>query len=181
MAKICENCNESIADENAIVCSNCGKPVSQEASYHFDSDSSESANASNASEKTSASYSSISPTQTKSPFLALILSFFFTGLGQVYNGNFRKGLYFIFGVWIGIFFFFFPGLIIMIWGLWDAYTDAEKVNRGELPFKEPTVWEIIGIICVPYILIFVLIFVFFIIYILFFAAIMAFIGGLALL
>ena len=161
MTKFCINCGEPIANENAYACSNCGKPVSKIISYHSDADSSEPAKTSHTSAyntsasgtsetKTSASY--ISSTQTKHPFLALALSFIWTGLGQVYNGRFWRGVFFYFAVPIGAVCLIIPGIVMWVWCLWDAYTMTEKINRGELPYVEPTVWQIIGFICIPVIL-----------------------------
>jgi TM2 domain-containing membrane protein YozV len=144
MTTFCINCGGPIADDNALACSNCGKPISKVASSRFDSSASSKSTTANA--RTSTSY--ISSTQTKSPFLALILSFFFTGLGQVYNGRFKKGIFFFFAIPIGYICLILPGFIIMIWGLWDAYSDSEKVNKGELPYAEPTAGEIIGYLCI---------------------------------
>jgi TM2 domain-containing membrane protein YozV/ribosomal protein L37E len=151
MTKYCNNCGEPIINENAIVCSNCGKPISKEATFHFDGDSSkESAETSET--KTATPY--ITSAQKKSPFLALTLSFFWNGLGQVYNGRFWKGIFFLFAVPIGSVFLIIPGLIIWIWGMWDAYSDSDKMNLGELPYAEPTVWEIIIFLCIPFIIVF---------------------------
>lgn len=60
-------------------------------------------------------------------FLALVLSFFITGLGQFYNGQALKGIFLFFAVIVlaiisaGI-------LAIPVWlyGMFDAYTVANK-------------------------------------------------------
>jgi len=73
----------------------------------------------------------------KEPLLALILSFLLPGLGQIYNGDTNNGMMLIVGtvaswlmtsVCIGVF------LFIGIWAyaMYDAYTRAEKINRGEI-------------------------------------------------
>jgi len=93
--------------------------------------------------------------KAKEPIISALLSFFILGgLGQVYNGQVKKGLSFIaieilsiiviftvgitiglvtFGV--GIFcclpFFFLP-MVWRVYSLYDAYTVAEKINRGEI-------------------------------------------------
>lgn len=71
----------------------------------------------------------------KNTGLAAILSFFYTGLGQIYNGEIGKGigmivLYFISWLlmFVGIGFITTP--IIWIWGIYDAYKSAEKINNG---------------------------------------------------
>ncbi|MDV0441717.1 hypothetical protein [Methanorbis furvi] len=73
----------------------------------------------------------------KSPFLALILSFFIVGLGQVYNGQILKGIgYFITGVILALLglvtlgLLFFLPLIWWIWNMYDAYHTAVRINGG---------------------------------------------------
>jgi TM2 domain-containing membrane protein YozV len=69
----------------------------------------------------------------KSPGLAAVLSFFFSGLGQIYNGQILKGLIFLVAysfswlmMWIVIGFITTP--ILWIWGMVDAYHVAQKIN-----------------------------------------------------
>ena len=71
----------------------------------------------------------------KNPGLAAVASFFFAGLGQIYNGEITKGLLLmaiqIVNVVLMIFligFVLYP--IIWVYGIWDAYTTAEKYNEG---------------------------------------------------
>lgn len=85
------------------------------------------------------------PAQRKSPVLAVVLSFFICGLGQIYNGQVMKGLMFLllyillwvvagFLVIAVVGFCLFPlPLLLWLYGLYDAYTVAEKINRGESP------------------------------------------------
>jgi len=77
----------------------------------------------------------------KEPVLALILSFFIPGMGQLYLGNNDRGLKLIIcaviawiltAVCIGLFIY----LGIWIYGMYDAYTSAEKINRGELSYGQ---------------------------------------------
>jgi len=72
----------------------------------------------------------------KSPILAAICSLVIPGLGQVYVGDIRKGIAIFFGTLIGIFIWIIPGLIVWVFGIYDAYTIAQKINNGELPFKK---------------------------------------------
>jgi archaeal type IV pilus assembly protein PilA len=87
----------------------------------------------------------------RSPLLAVIFSFLFTGWGQWYNGERWKGLIF-FGIRTGVGILsialillmkgnpviyaacMIPGLAIWIYGMYDAYITAEKINRGEIGF-----------------------------------------------
>jgi TM2 domain-containing membrane protein YozV len=73
----------------------------------------------------------------KSAGVATILSFFIPGLGQIYNGQIGKGigmiiLAIIFGLlWslvIGIPLY----LILWIYGMYDAYSTANKINAGAI-------------------------------------------------
>lgn len=70
----------------------------------------------------------------KSPGLAAVLSLFIPGVGQIYNGQLGKGLLILLllvplnivlsFVVIG----FVTGFITWIWGIFDAYKTAEKIN-----------------------------------------------------
>ncbi|MCD1295231.1 hypothetical protein CUJ83_09495 [Methanocella sp. CWC-04] len=101
------------------------------------------------------------PATKKDPVVALLLSLIgglvsglLIGLGQIYNGQVKKGLILIFGnlilggvlvagyVLISIFtlgvgafcclpILFIP-LISWIYAVYDAYTTAERINRGEV-------------------------------------------------
>jgi TM2 domain-containing membrane protein YozV len=73
----------------------------------------------------------------KNPGLAAILCFFFTGLGQIYNGQIGKGIAFIIIQAINIVLMFiligfitYP--IFWIFGMYDAYKTAEKINAGRM-------------------------------------------------
>lgn len=73
--------------------------------------------------------------QTKNPGLAAVLSFFFAGLGQIYNGQIGKGFGLmaaavVCGVLCTVIIGFF--LLPFVWGfgIYDAYKTAEKINQG---------------------------------------------------
>ncbi|WP_226037046.1 hypothetical protein [Aquibacillus saliphilus] len=70
----------------------------------------------------------------KSAGLAAVLSFFVTGLGQIYNGQIGKGIGFIIVYaisWAMMFILigFITTPILWIWGMVDAYKVAEKINQ----------------------------------------------------
>ena len=74
------------------------------------------------------------PVFYKNPGLAAILSFFYMGLGQIYNGQIGKGILFIVVYTISwLLIFILIGLIttpiLFIYGMYDAYKSAEKINR----------------------------------------------------
>lgn len=69
----------------------------------------------------------------KSPGVATVLSFFFMGLGQIYNGQIGKGIAFIVSyvvsfllMFVGIGFITTP--ILWIWGMVDANNSAQRIN-----------------------------------------------------
>ncbi|MCE5298143.1 MAG: zinc ribbon domain-containing protein [Methanoregulaceae archaeon] len=82
----------------------------------------------------------------KNPWISTILSFFFPGLGSVYNGDTLKGIAIYIGTIIGMFLFIVPGVIVWIFGLYDAYSTAKKMNEGLIPYKEANTMVIIGFI-----------------------------------
>lgn len=166
----CSNCGEKLK-EFAIVCSSCGTPTKEQQRQQNKNEPNQEEKK-NDTEKVNAEKvyrKNTNNEQIKSPFIALILSFFIIGLGQVYNGRFWKGVGFLIAMPIGLLFLIIPGILIWIWGLYDAYTDAEKINRGEVPYKEPTVWEIIIFLFLP----FILVFLFFFLVLLFFVGLAA--------
>jgi TM2 domain-containing membrane protein YozV len=72
-------------------------------------------------------------TSAKSPAVALLLSFLFTGLGQLYNGEIGKAAVFLAVAFVNIALMFvmigfFTGPITWIWSMVDAYKVAKKNN-----------------------------------------------------
>ena len=70
----------------------------------------------------------------RNPGIAAVLSFFWTGVGQIYNGEIVKGIILILIQVINaalmivlIGFITYP--IVWIWGMYDAYKVAERMNR----------------------------------------------------
>jgi len=85
------------------------------------------------------------PVFYKNPGLAAVLSFFWMGLGQIYNGQLAKGILFmiVYGFsWVLMFVLigFITTPILFVYGIWDAYTSAEKINHwlaqqaGQTPY-----------------------------------------------
>ena len=71
----------------------------------------------------------------KNPGIAAVLSFFFTGLGQIYNGQIGKGILFIVIQLVNIALMFvvvgfITYFIFWIWGMVDAYKQAEKIEAS---------------------------------------------------
>jgi TM2 domain-containing membrane protein YozV len=69
----------------------------------------------------------------KNPLLAGLASFLFAGLGQVYNGQFAKGVLILSGALLGSF-LIIPGILIWLYGVYDAYRTSKQMNAGVLPF-----------------------------------------------
>ena len=75
-----------------------------------------------------------SPKIYKNPGVATVLSFFFMGLGQIYNGQIAKGIIFIVIYAISIFLMtliigFITTPILWIWGMVDANRSAKEINK----------------------------------------------------
>lgn len=73
----------------------------------------------------------------KNPGLAAVLSFFWAGLGQIYNGQIGKGLalmvidvvnFLLLFIVIG----FITGFATKAFAVYDAYNTAKKINSGEI-------------------------------------------------
>lgn len=104
--KFCSNCGVEI-DKDAEICPKCGVRVK-------------------------------APTAgEKSPGLSAVLSFLIVGLGQIYNGQIGKGIVLIICYVISILLcFVLIGFILVpilwIYGIYDAYNTAKKINAGEI-------------------------------------------------
>jgi hypothetical protein len=84
-------------------------------------------------------------------------------LGQTYNGQIGKGI----GIWSGLIlfyalmiagidFFSIPLIIIWAYGVYDAYSTANKINAGQIMYTDTNVGHIIGFVIVAIIIGFVL-------------------------
>ncbi|HHT18487.1 MAG: zinc ribbon domain-containing protein [Euryarchaeota archaeon] len=110
--KYCSNCGAQI-DAKAEICPKCG--VRQH-------------------------YVPFHPAQSheiKSPGLAAVLSALWVGLGQIYNGEIGKGLglmvaYIISALLILVLIGIITTPILWIYGIYDAYDTAKKINTGEI-------------------------------------------------
>ncbi len=70
----------------------------------------------------------------KDPGLAAVLSFVVPGVGQIYNGNFLRALFWLIitpGLWIGTGGFF--GWVCHVVAAWTALRMAHRINRSEAP------------------------------------------------
>lgn len=139
----CRNCGKELPGNGAAYCPNCGSATGAKQNESFTDRLEQEAD---------------KFMNNKEPFISAILSFFWPGLGQVYNGDFKKGLliqiiYII--SWIaGI--IFFPFLLIppavLVCGIYDGYTEANKMRKGAEALKNPTLKEILIFLLWPFIL-----------------------------
>ena len=128
MPNFCPTCGKPLQDQNTESCPGCGVRIQPQPPEKED--------------------------PTRNPAVAAIFSFFFWGWGQWYNGQTKDGLK-ILGAGIGsalvmtlfvvmskdnpvmfLFGFIFAMLIVGVWvyGMYDAYKTAGRINRRELEF-----------------------------------------------
>lgn len=72
----------------------------------------------------------------KNAGLAAVLSFFISGLGQIYNGRILKGLVIILvqvinGALTTVLIGWIPLAIVWVWAIIDAYREAERINARQ--------------------------------------------------
>ncbi|GEM_PF-829694 len=72
----------------------------------------------------------------KNPAFAAGLSLLFPGLGQVCNGETGKGVLVLFGVLAGLLVMLIPGIAVWLFGIYDAWATARRMNTGTVPFRE---------------------------------------------
>ena len=128
----CTNCGEPIA-EGRKICTSCGKPFECGAEEPCCTEKDECKSNQNQNGSGNVIY-----VKEKSTAVSILLSFLFTGAGQVYNGQLKKGILMQIGFWVGMIFMFIPTFIVWIYSMYDAYTQADKMNKGEIPFVEAT-------------------------------------------
>jgi len=132
MPQFCESCGAALKEGDRF-CESCGASVavvSQEPAPILSPDTAPAA----------------AVQKEKNPWISTILSFFFPGLGSVYNGDTVKGVAIYIGAIIGMFLYIVPGVIVWLYGMYDAYTTAKKMNEGLIPYKEANTMVIIGFI-----------------------------------
>jgi TM2 domain-containing membrane protein YozV len=72
------------------------------------------------------------PCNEKNPWIAMLFSFLFFGAGQAYNGQMKKGIAFLILTFLGVFAFILPGVLVWLYGMYDAGMTSRKMNKGEI-------------------------------------------------
>ncbi|MDV2480721.1 hypothetical protein F8E02_01610 [Methanoculleus sp. Wushi-C6] len=94
--------------------------------------------------------------QKKIPAVAAGLSLVFNGLGQAYNGQFVRGVLVLLGSLLGLFVLIVPGVAIWLWGVYDAWATARRMNEGLVPYRETSALMIVAFVVVWAVTIFLL-------------------------
>jgi TM2 domain-containing membrane protein YozV len=101
----------------------------------------------------------------KKPLIAGLCSAVLPGLGQVYNGQAAKGFAVFILFLVGLALFAIPGMIVWLYGMYDAYGVAGKMNSGELPFCETRVLHMILFIVFAVVMITVALYVMYVMFV----------------
>lgn len=138
----CGDCGQLVPEGNAF-CTNCGKPMKK------DPGTSGPPQAPVYAPPPPQPAACAPPSRQKNKWIPTLLTFIFCGLGQVYNGEFKKGMAYCFGSFIvGVILMLlrvvmWPVFIIIAIAAYDAYISTEKMNNGQIPYREYTKPEII--------------------------------------
>ena len=90
--------------------------------------------------------SSTEPTSYfKNPGKAAVLSLILPGLGQAYNGRSDEGAVIALGTGMCLMVYIIPGILVWAYGVYYAYTTAQRMNHSVIPFRPGTAF---GMICV---------------------------------
>lgn len=107
--------------ENNKFCSNCGAEIDPKAEIC---------------PKCGVRQAGVRVAEQKNPGIAAVLSALWVGLGQIYNGEIGKGIllmvvYAISAFLIVLIIGFVTTPILWVYGVYDAYNSAKKINAGE--------------------------------------------------
>ena len=117
--KYCPNCGKALTNQTSNFCDNCGTKINNVIPP----------------QQTGTAQPIAQPVaEEKNPVLAAVCSLFIPGLGQVYDGKMARGFAIFFGTLIGLFIYILPGAIVWLFGIYDAYSTAKKMNNKEIPF-----------------------------------------------
>jgi TM2 domain-containing membrane protein YozV len=120
-ARFCENCGDPVsADE--VFCEKCGNRIEQASGGQTSPPPAYQAQSPVATQQ---------PKQTKNPIVAALLSLLLCGVGQMYNGQWKKGIVLLVGVIILAYLIGIFAIVVTLFAIYDAYTTANKINNGE--------------------------------------------------
>ncbi|WP_422190996.1 zinc ribbon domain-containing protein [Methanoregula sp.] len=124
MHEICPHCGKESNEDAPRFCSGCGARMDG---------------------KTPAGYPGYSAPvrEQKNRLIAGACSSVLPGLGQVYNGETAKGFAIFILTLAGLALLLIPGLIAWLYGIYNAYTTAGKMNTGEIPFRETRMLHVV--------------------------------------
>ncbi|WP_292522194.1 hypothetical protein [Methanoculleus sp.] len=77
--------------------------------------------------------------ESKNPGFSALLSLVFAGLGQAYNGQFSRGFFILAGTLAGVLGFAPAGVAVWLYGTYDAYVTAQRMNEGAIPYRESSI------------------------------------------
>lgn len=77
--------------------------------------------------------------ESKDPRFSALLSLIFAGLGQVYNGQPARGLVVLAGTLAGVLGFAPAGAAVWLYGAYDAYATARRMNEGRVTYHESSI------------------------------------------
>lgn len=138
--KFCYKCGEKIFTE-AEICPKCGVRQMHPPGYSAPPPAQNPSVPGSASPQNPQPQNQQNPPQyaeRKSPAIAAILSFFWSGLGHIYCGDWGFGIMLILGFPViaflcSITIVCIPFIFIMwLWAIFDAYGLAQRINRGEV-------------------------------------------------
>lgn len=133
MKKICPLCGTE-NKEDARFCKECNEPLYTPTADKKDKDITSEDQIQKNNKGRTTPIDNQPPKFYKNPSVAIILSFFFMGLGQIYNGQIGKGILFIilYGISVALMVVivgFITTPILWIWGMVDANNSAKKINE----------------------------------------------------
>ncbi len=77
--------------------------------------------------------------ESKNQGFSALLSLVFVGLGQAYNGQFLRGVLILVGTLIGGLYFAPAGAAVWLYGVYDAYATARRMNGGAVAYRESSI------------------------------------------
>jgi TM2 domain-containing membrane protein YozV len=133
MKNVCPLCGTE-NEKDARFCKECNEPLYNPTDNKKDKEINRKDQIQENNQGKTSSIDNQPPKFYKNPSVSTILSFFFMGLGQIYNGQIGKGILFIilYGISVvlmSVIIGFITTPILWIWGMVDANNSAKKINE----------------------------------------------------